>query len=295
MARECTLTKSLEIMFPSLYTKSTNKRKELGISFKEYIENYVSAEELQKHKKSVYSSGTSLFDPVLAEILCLWFTPEKGKIFDCFAGDTRKGAVFSILGFNFCGIELRKDQYEDNIENIKRLGLNNINYINDDGQNVDKYFEKESQDLLFSCPPYFDLEVYSDLENDASNQKNYEDFVKILDNAFSKAIQCLKQNRFAVVVVGDIRSKINGGYYDFCGSIKNIFKNAGMILYNEMIVVESIGTAAIRAAKNMESRKVTKTHQNVLVFYKGDTKQIKSEFKKLNFDDLKIVEENEEA
>ena len=138
----------------------------------------------------------SLFDPVLAEILCKWFTPYKGaKIFDCFAGDTQKGLVFGTCGYEFKGVELRQEQVDINNEVIADRGLP-ISYVCDDGQNVANHFEHESQDLLFSCPPYFDLEVYSDLPNDASNQGTYEEFIAILDNAFKAAFGCLKENRY---------------------------------------------------------------------------------------------------
>jgi hypothetical protein len=46
--------------------------------------------------------------------------------------------------------------------------------------------------------------------------------------------------------------------------------------------VENIGAAAIRANNPMKTRKVVKTHQNILVFYKGDKKQIKNIFKEID-------------
>ena len=43
-----------------------------------------------------------------------------------------------------------------------------------------------------------------------------------------------------------------------------------------MILIEQSGTAAIRAEKTFTAkRKVIKTHQNILVFYKGDINKIK--------------------
>ena len=40
----------------------------------------------------------------------------------------------------------------------------------------------------------------------------------------------------------------------------------------------------------MESRKVAKMHQNILVFYKGKTKNIKNNFKKIEYasEDLEL-------
>lgn len=278
-----TLVQSLEMCYKDLYQRTRHHRKELGIGFKEYIEKYVSEEELEREKQKIAATGVSLFDPVLAEALCKWFTPAKGdKIFDCFAGDTHKGLVFGMCGYEFTGVELRQEQVDINNEVLSGRDLP-VRYICDDGRNVADHFAPESQDLLFSCPPYFDLEKYSDLPNDASNQGTYEEFIEILRTAFTSAIGCLKQNRFAVVVVGDVRDKRTGFYYDFVGDVKQIFKDAGMAFYNDIVLVEIGATAAIRAARYMETRKVVKMHQNVLVFYKGNPKEIKKNFPSIQF------------
>lgn len=243
------------------------------------------------------NNGVSLFDPVLAEILCKWFAPANGKIFDCFAGDTQKGLVFGSCGYEFTGIELRQEQCDVNEAVLARFPdmKERVRYICDDGQNVGKYFAPCSQDLLFSCPPYYDLEVYSDKPNDASNQPSYEAFLSILEKAFASAIDCLKDNRFAVVVVGDIRNK-EGFYYDFVDDVKRIFKAHGMPLYNECIIVEPIGTLPQRVQRYMRNRKVGKCHQNVLVFYKGNPKEIPNFFSEITYssEDLQgYIEEGE--
>lgn len=238
------------------------------------------------------SIGVSLFDPVLAEVMVRWFCPEGGSVFDPFAGDTLKGLVFSTLGHKFTGIELRQEQVDENNEVIQKtkdkLGKDlDITYFCDDGQNVANHVETNSQDLLFSCPPYYDLEVYSDLPNDASNQGSYEDFLKILENAFTASAKCLKDDRFAVVVVGDVRDK-NGFYYDFPGDVKRIFKKIGMPLYNEAILVDGLSNKRFTANNSMSNRKLMKTHQNVLVFYKGNPKNIKQNFPPVDFSDAEI-------
>ena len=144
--------------------------------------------------------------------------------------------------------------------------------------------------MFFSCPPYFDLEVYSDNPNDASNQGTYEEFYEILDEAFSKAITRLKNNRFAVVVMTDIRNRKTGEYYPFFENIKETFAKGGCVLYNEAILVNCVGTAAIRASKYMKNRKLARLHQKVLVFYKGDTSKISSEFPQIDITDEEASE-----
>ena len=209
--------------------------------------------------------------------------------FDCFAGDSVFGYVSDYLGNKFTGIELRQEQTD---LNNQRLKGSKSKYICDDGQNVLKHIEENSMDLLFSCPPYFDLEVYSDLETDASNQKSYDDFIKIIDTAFTNSIKCLKDNRFAVIVVGDIRNK-KGFYYGFPDDIKKIFIKNNMLLYNEMILAEVLGTLPQRVGRYMNNRKIGKCHQNILVFYKGDVKDIKKIYEKIEFKNLEIDESSD--
>ena len=284
-SRNDTLIKSPEIKYKDIYKKSRAHRESLGIGFQEYLDKYVSEEVKEREASKVLSAGVSLFDPVLSEIVCRWFAPSKGsKIFDCFAGDTQKGLVFGSCGYEFTGVELRQEQVDINNKVIKGRNLP-IRYICDDGQNVKNHFEPESQDLFFSCPPYFDLEKYSDLENDASNQGTYEDFIKILANAFKSALSCLKNDRFAVVVVGDVRDRKTGFYYNFVDDIKRIFKEGGAPLYNELILIETGASTALRASKYMDTRKVSKMHQNVIVFYKGNPKNIAKNFERIEFSD----------
>jgi hypothetical protein len=229
-----------------------------------------------------YNAGVSLFDPVLAELCCKWFAPDGGSIVDPFAGDTLKGLVFGMCGHPFCGIELRQEQVKENEKILAQYpDIKDVRYVCDDGKNVGKHIKPASQDFLFSCPPYYDLEVYSDKPNDASNQPTYEAFLDILRSAFHAAIKCLKDNRFAVVVVGDIRDK-NGYYRCFPDDVKRIFVEGGMSVYNDIIMVDRFGTASVRANSQMKNRKVVKVHQNVLVFYKGDPHDIQKDFKPID-------------
>ena len=86
-----------------------------------------------------------------------------------------------------------------------------------------------------------------------------------------------------MIVVGDVRDKKRGFYYGFVDDVKRIFKEGGASLYNEIILVETGASTALRASRYMESRKVAKMHQNVLVFYKGDPKDIRSHFPKIDY------------
>jgi hypothetical protein len=82
----------------------------------------------------------------------------------------------------------------------------------------------------------------------------------------------LRPDRFACFVVGDIRDK-QGFYRGFVKDTVQAFEDAGARLYNEAILVTAIGSLPLRVGRQFEmSRKLGKTHQNVLVFCKGDPK-----------------------
>jgi len=125
--------------------------------------------------------------------------------------------------------------------------------------------------MICSCPPYADLEVYSDDPADLSNMA-YADFVEAYRGIIRKSVAMLKQDRFACFVVGEVRGK-DGVYRNFVGDTISAFTDAGASYYNEAILVTTVASLAIRAAKAFTtSRKLGKTHQNVLIFVKGDAK-----------------------
>ena len=230
------------------------------------------------------NTDVSIFDPVLTEICYKWFNVDKGSIYDCFAGGSVRGIVAEKLGFKYTGIDLRDEQIEANKNNANEIGVEPTWYC-DDSLNVDKYVEDESVDMVFSCPPYADLEVYSDKENDLSNM-DYADFKGVYSEIINKACKKLKQDRFAVFVIGEVRNK-KGSYYGFVNDTIKAFEDGGLNYYNEIVLANMIGTAPLRARNSFRNRKVVKIHQNVLVFYKGNLKNIKD-----NFNDIEIADLN---
>lgn len=227
--------------------------------------------------------GASIFDPVLCELSYRWFCPEGGRIIDPFAGGSVRGVVAGILGFEYAGIDLRKEQVEANTKQAKVLKIDTdaVKWFAGDSNEVLDEIEFKDIDFVYSCPPYADLEKYSDDPKDLSNM-DYADFKEVYFSIIKKAVSQLKDDRFACFVVGDVRDK-KGFYYNFVSDTIQAFKDAGMELYNEMILVNVVGSLAIRVRRQFNGgRKVGKMHQNVLVFYKGDPKKIKENFPELN-------------
>lgn len=229
---------------------------------------------------AIKGDTTSVLDPVLSEVLLHWFSKENHNVFDPFAGDSVFGFVSVYKNRIFEGIELRKEQVDFNQKMIDTVSGNG-RYICDDALNIKQHFENESKDFMFTCPPYADLEIYSELKNDLSTM-NYYQFFETIEKVLIDCYSILKENRFACIVIGEVRHKTKGCYIGLVPKIIAIMEKAGFCYYNEMILQTPIGNLHMRAGRYMSgTRKIGKQHQNILVFYKGDTKDINKHFKKL--------------
>ena len=210
----------------------------------------------------------SVFDPALCEIVYKWFCPDNGKILDPFAGGSVRGIVANYLGYKYTGIDIRQEQVDSNREQgLDILDVNNQPnwYVGDSNALLDGEWNDEF-DLVFSCPPYADLEVYSDLDGDISN-KPYDEFLFLYESIIGKSCKLLKQGGYACFVVGEVRDK-NGYYIGFVPDTIRAFEKCGMKFYNEAILLNPVASASMRANGNMKTEKLVKIHQNVLVFKK---------------------------
>lgn len=212
-------------------------------------------------------TNTSVFDPALCEVLYHWFVPDGGDILDPFAGGSVRGIVANYLGYKYTGIDIRQEQVESNIEQGLEILANDNQpkwIIGDSNKVLDSMWNL--YDFVFSCPPYADLEVYSDLEGDISNM-GYDEFLEIYQSIITKSCKLLKSGGYACFVVGEVRDKV-GNYLGFVPDTYKCFKNAGVEYYNEAILLNQLGTACMRANNTMKNQKLVKVHQNILIFKK---------------------------
>ena len=242
-------------------------KSEIGREAKAFnLSNWVNEKSFNGDK---LKSDVSIFDPVLCEVLYHWFCAEGGTILDPFAGGSVRGIVANYLGYKYSGIDIRQEQVDSNREQaMDILPIENQPqwYVGDSNELLnDNWITKF--DMVMSCPPYADLEVYSDLEGDISN-KPYKQFLELYESIIAKSCKLLKVGGYACFVVGEVRDK-NGFYIGFVPDTIKAFEKCGMKFYNEAILLQSgLGAAGMRANGNMKSQKLVKVHQNILVFKK---------------------------
>jgi len=239
---------------------------------------------------------TSIFDPALCEVVYKWFgqkqTSDFGKtvirskpaVIDPFAGGSVRGIVANALGFDYVGIDISESQIRANLEQLEafksKYGENgHTEWIIGDSTNIIDLVGSQKFDMLFTCPPYYNLEKYSKDERDLSNKATYSEFLDAYCFILSRSYYTLKENSFAVIVVSEVRNPKTGAFYGLVPDTIKAMQYAGFKYYNEIILENNIGSLPIRAPKYFErSRKIGRQHQNILVFYKGDTNNIEDEF-----------------
>jgi len=233
------------------------------------------------------TTGTSIFDPVLCELTYRWFMSPGGSVLDPFAGGSVRGIVAALLGYKYVGIELSGRQVEANREQAKEIlnagangwagkrNLGRAQWIEGDASRA-AALAPGSYDLIFSCPPYGNLEQYSDDPRDLSAMP-HEKFLVAYREIVAVCCRMLKPNRFACFVVGDFRDG-KGFYRNFVGATVEAFESQGMRFYNDAVLITAVGSLPLRVGTSFgKYRKLGKTHQNYLVFYNGTPKAIPSE------------------
>ena len=258
-------------------------RKNLWCKFLPALENNRENIENKTHRSSTYDfdrkfKHVSVFNPFICEIVYKWFSAKDCKILDPFAGGAVRGFVASYLDRQYAGCDINKNQIVDNNNYISMLDNNKYKPVYYNCSSAD-FTSNEHFDLLFTCPPYFNIEKYNGGEKDLSMLPTYEVFLEQYDKCFSNCCKYMKNDTFACIVVSNFRGK-NGFYHDFVGDTIKIMQKNNYFFYNDMILKTPVGSACIMANNYLKkNRKVAKIHQNLLVFYKGDIKNI-------HFDDI---------
>lgn len=217
----------------------------------------------------------SVFDPVLAELSYRWFCPPGGSVLDPFAGGAVRGLVAGSLGLQYTGVDLSYRQVAANCHQAhdwthRGLLSGGTDWIHGDAATVVPELPG-GYDFVFTCPPYHNLERYSDHPADLSAMR-WRDFERAYRSIIASTVDKLVDNRFCTWVVSEVR--------DFDGILRGLVpltidahRAAGAKLYNDAVLLNVIGSAAMRLRAQWNAgRKMGRHHQYVLTFVKGDPK-----------------------
>ena len=233
-------------------------------------------------------TGTSIFDPVLAECAYKWFCPRPTKggppvlVVDPFAGGSCRGIVASKLGLLYVGTDVSARQVKANRAQVATVCADCEHqpmWIIGDGEDVAEHLAtalaelglsaNTRADFLLTCPPYYNLEQYGGGPDDLSMLPTYDAFVRKYERIVRSATKLLKPQRVAVFVVGNVRDA-KGGLLDLHGDTKRLLGDAGNVLYSDAVLKTALASAPARAGRQMRAAsKPAGVHQNVVVTCKG--------------------------
>lgn len=205
----------------------------------------------------------SKFNPTLAEMIIRYWSVENDLVVDPFAGRGTRAIVASTLGRRYVGYDVALSTFEHLCEVSGRFS--NINVKFSDGCKLEGI---EYADLVFTCPPYHRLERYEDGDNQLSDIKDYNEFLKQITISACSIFSVLNPGRFCCWVCGDWRD--GKAFRLFHVDCIKIFEAAGFTTH-DIVIIENISPfAPLQAGKVATKRYTSKIHEYLLVFRKPE-------------------------
>lgn len=214
----------------------------------------------------------SEFNPTVAKNIISFWSEVGDLIYDPFSGRTR-ALVSYAMDRAYIGCEVSKDVVDYMKGKFKELNLYekdnfNVDIINDDCKKIDLYYQDVKFDLVFTCPPYWNLEKYESCEGQLSDFDDYNIFMDELVQRINIASHKLKKDKYMCLVVGDFRK--NKNYITFHSDLIQKIKQNKEVKLHDVIALQNIpfNTAAFYFGKTKKDKKTAKAHEYILVYKK---------------------------
>jgi len=211
-----------------------------------------------------FNNSASVFNPHLAQMVLSAYCPSNANIYDAFGGGGTRGFIATAMKHNYTGIEIRQNEVDRIKRQQQKLGLK-FNITCDDSRIYD--IDEDSFDFSYTCPPYYNLEIYSDMDGDMSSADTYEEFLEMIKGSIEITYKGLRENSLSVWIVGNFRNK-KGELVHFSGDLIRIAKEVGFKLHDELIFWGASGVASMRCGQFGANRKSVRVHEYIIIFKK---------------------------
>lgn len=232
----------------------------------------------QKLRKDNYenasSSSMSEFNPDLCKFIIEYWSKPNDIILDPFHGWGTRACISKQLNRNYIGFDISQKTNKDVKELILKQVVSSMWFDVKDNVFIDlrcgdglklEGINDNSVDLIFTCPPYFNIEKYESCAGQLSDIEEYSEFLKKLGEGIKVGYNKLKPNKFCIYVVGDWRK--NDELVLFNQDVVKLHKEAGFKVHD--LLIHKLNSASVIGCGKWEEKGfVTKSHEYVLVFKK---------------------------
>jgi DNA modification methylase len=218
-------------------------------------------------------SFLSKFNSEYAKRIIEMWSKEGDDIVDPFSGRSSRPLVSTLMGRNYVGFDVIKDNLQEAEEQYNTLkkerSLGKLKLIHSSSEHIDKHLQDSSADMIMTCPPYFNIEKYESVDGQLTDIRTYEEFLKTYKVILEKSIKILKPGCFFVMVLANFR---DGKLRDFCSDTKDILKKH-LTYHDEIILEMSPAKRHPLYTQAITNLNCLKTHEYCLVFRKETNKE----------------------
>jgi len=224
----------------------------------------------QTQAKKLGKKYYSEFNPLVAENILNFWSDENDTVLDPFAGRIR-GIIAGLKHRHYVGFEVSPEAHksimnvvDDGKEKFDTGFLPTIHC--DDSMNIQNY-DIPKVDMIFSCPPYHNLEEYESVPGQLSDIKDHDEFLVQMKEIMRLSLEKLKDNGFCALVVGDYRIKDKLVNFDY--ETVKMMDELGVQLWDKVILQNiTFGWAGIKFGHSKHKRITSKVTEYLLVFKK---------------------------
>lgn len=217
---------------------------------------------------SMLTGKMSEFNSTLAEFVVKYWSNVGAVILDPFHGWGTRAVVSYNLGRRYIGFDISKvaNEFISAYFNSKVSLTSGFmpTFFLSDGCKLEG-IPASSVDLVFTCPPYFNIEKYESGQYQLSDINNYNYFLLRMSQCARACYSVLKDGSYCIIVAGDWR--VDGELKLFGKDIIEVFLRVGFLMHD--FIVHKLNSVNILGCGEFERNGfVCKSHEYVLVFKK---------------------------
>lgn len=224
------------------------------------------------------TGGLSVFPYDLVRRVVLFYTDEGDTVLDPCAGHNSRMQAVWLLKRSYIGYDVCHRFMEFNRQVVKKLsgesgGIQPLykpkGTITLHEQSSEDMVEGDSTvDLVFTSPPYWDLEYYDDHPDQLGRRHSYKEFLEGLGRIASESYRVLRAGKFCVFNINDFRK--DGKYFIYHADIVPYFERQGFTLWDVIIVKWHSSFGKIFATQIEDRKRMPKEHEYLMVFKKPE-------------------------